>query len=218
MKRIHILTAALLACTPLFGAQAADTTPTGIAAEIRTELADARKDVRAELAKAKRDLETDNLRIDNSLQFGDSGRKQKALPRAEITPQGDFLLENKRVAIDITQRRQLLDYRARMLEVAKYGIEIGQRSADAALSAVGNGSIAGLLFGAFTGSLERNIERTVKQQIEPAVRGLCRQLPALRDSQQRLASSLPQFKPYATLEADDIDDCERDVRSEFASL
>ena len=122
------------------------------------------------------------------------------------------------MAIDITQRRQLLDYRARMLEVAKYGIEIGQRSADAALDAVGNGSIAGLLFGAFTGSLERNIERTVKQQIEPAVRGLCRQLPALRDSQQRLASSLPQFKPYATLEADDIDDCERDVRSEFASL
>ena len=62
--------------------QAADTKPTGIAADIRTELVDARKEVRAELAKAKRDLETDNLRIDNSLQFGDSGRKQKALPRA----------------------------------------------------------------------------------------------------------------------------------------
>ena len=42
MKRIHILTAALLACTPLFGAQAADTKPTGIAAEIRSELVDAR--------------------------------------------------------------------------------------------------------------------------------------------------------------------------------
>ena len=56
------------------------------------------------------------------------------------------------------------------------------------------------------------------EQIEPAARGLCRQLPALRDSQQRLAANLPQFKPYATLEADDIADCERDVRSEFASL
>ena len=118
MKPQSILTAALCLLLPL-AAQAGDT---GIAADIRTELADARKDVRAELAKAKRDLETDNLRIDNSLQFGDSGRKQKALPRAEITPQGDFLLENNRVAIDITQRRQLLDYRARMLEVAKYGI------------------------------------------------------------------------------------------------
>ena len=217
MKPRYILPAALCLILPL-AAQAADDKPSGIAAEIRNELADARKEVRADLAKAKRELETENLRIDNSLAFGDSGHARKALPRAEITPQGDFLIEDKRVAVDITQRRQLLEYRARVLEVAGYGIEIGQRSAEAALDAVGNGSFAGLLFGAFTGSLERNIERTVKQQIEPAVRGLCRQLPALRDSQQRLATSLPQFKPYATLEADDIDDCERDVRQEFASL
>ena len=215
---MRIVTSLALATLVLpIAAQAADGKPTGIAAEIHTELADARKEVRVELAKAKRDLETENLRIDNSLQFGDSGRKQKTLPRAEITPQGDFLVDDKRVAIDVTQRRQLLAYRARMLEVAKYGIEIGQRSADAALDAVGNGSFAGLLFGAMTGSLERRVERLVKQQIEPAVRGLCRQLPALRDSQQRLATSLPQFKPYATLDADDIDDCESDVRNEFAS-
>ena len=217
MKPRYLLPAALALLLPL-AAQAGDNKPTGIAAEIRTELADARKEVRVELAKAKRQLETENLRIDNSLQFGDSGRKQKALPRAEITPQGDFLIQDKKVAIDITQRRQLLDYRARVLEVAKYGIDIGQRSADAALDAVGNTSFAGLLFGGMTGSLERRIERTVKLQIEPAVRGLCRQLPALRDSQQRLAANVPQFKPYATLEADDIADCERDVRHEFATI
>ena len=51
---------------------------------------------------------------------------------------------------------------------------------------------------------------------EPAVRGICRQLPGLRDSQQRLAASLPPYKPYATLDADDIADCESDVRQEFA--
>lgn len=217
MKPRFMLPAALCLMLPL-AAQAGEGKPTGIAAEIRTELADARKEVRTELAQARRDLETENLRIDNSLQFGNSGRTQKALPRAEITPQGDFLVEDRRVAIDVTQRRQLLEYRARVLEVAKYGIEIGERSANAALDAVGNGSIAGLLFGAFTGSLERRVERLVKQEIEPAVRGLCRQLPALRESQQRLAGNLPQFKPYATLEADDIDDCERDVRHEFASI
>lgn len=217
MKPRYVLPAALCLLLPL-AAQAADTKPSGIAAEIRNELADARKEVRVDLDKAKRELETENLRIDNSLNFGDSGHARKTPPRAEITPQGDLLIEDKAVAIDVSQRRQLLAYRARVLEVAKYGIEIGQRSADAALDAIGNGSIAGLLFGAMTGSLERRVERMVKQQIEPAVRGLCRQLPALRDSQQGLASSLPQFKPYATLEADDIDDCERDVRQEFASL
>ena len=215
-RNIRNFAAVLLASAPLFGAQATDKQP-GISAEIRQELADARKEVRIELAKAKRDLETDNLRVDNNLDFGDSRRADKKLPKAEITAQGDFLIEDKKVAVDPSQRRQLLAYRARLIEVAKYGIDIGQRSADAALDAIGNGSIAGLLFGAMTGSIERKVERTVKQQVEPAVRGLCRQLPGLRDSQQQLASSLPQFKPYATLEADDIADCERDVRKEFAT-
>ena len=210
-----ILAVALLASVPFSAAHAHDT-PAGIGAEVRQELATARKEVRVELAKARRELETESLRVDNGLQFGDSSRGDKRLPRAEITPQGDFLIEDKRVAIDVTQRRQLLAYRARVLEVAKYGIEIGQRSADVALDAVGNGSVIGLVWGGLTGSLERRIERTIKLQIEPAVRGLCRQLPALRDSQQRLAADLPQFKPYATLEADDIDDCEADVRNEFA--
>ena len=47
---------------------------------------------------------------------------------------------------------------------------------------------------------------------------ICDSLPALMDSQQRLAVRLPQFRPYATLEADDVNDCADDMRSEFATL
>ena len=120
MKTLHAIPLAVCLLLPL-AAQATDSKPTGIAAEIRSELVDARKEVRAELAKAKRDLETDNLRIDNSLQFGDSGRKQKALPRAEITPQGDFLLETDingmrfRVLAEVFEF--LLQFKDRLLEV-----------------------------------------------------------------------------------------------------
>lgn len=217
MTTFRLIPAVLCLLLPL-AAQATEPKPTGIAAEIRNDLADARKDMRVELARARRELDSENIRIDNGLQFGDARQGRKPLPRAEITPRGDFLIENRPVAIDVTQRRQLLDYRARVVEVARYGIDIGQRSAEAALDAVGDGSFVGLLFGAMTGSLERRVERIVKQQIEPAVHGLCRQLPALRNSQQRLAASLPQFKPYATLEARDVDDCATDVRREFASL
>lgn len=222
MKCSHILAIALLAGAPLSGALAQDKQPSGISNEIRQELAEARKEVRIDLAKAKRELETENLRVDNSIQFGDKkSHKTKhgksKLPPAEITPQGDFLIDGKQQRIDAGQRRQLLAYRGQVIGVAKTGIDIGQRSAEAALDAVGNGSWASLMFGAMTGSLERRVERVVKQQIEPAVRSLCRQLPALRDSQQRLASSLPKFRPYATLEADDVADCEKDIRREFAS-
>ena len=52
---------------------------------------------------------------------------------------------------------------------AKTGIDIGQRSAEAALDAIGNGSWVGLMFGAMTGSLERRVEALVEQQVKPGV-------------------------------------------------
>jgi hypothetical protein len=221
MKTRNLLAIALLAAAPLFTAQAADR-ETGIGSEIRQELANARKEVRVELAKARQELETSNLRLDDSFQFGahDTKKAKRAkvdLARAEITPQGDLLIDGKVQTIDASQRRQLLAYRGQVIAVARAGIDIGQRSADAALQAVGDGSWVGLIFGAMTGSLERRVERVVKQEIEPAVRGICRQLPAMLDSQQRLSASLPQFRPYATLEADDVANCENDIRNEFAS-
>lgn len=221
MKTRNLLAIALLAAAPLFTAQAADGN-TGIGGEIRQELANARKEVRIELAKAKQELDTGNLRLDNGFQFGahDTSKSKRAkadLARAEITPRGDLLIDGKVQAIDAGQRRQLLAYRGQVIVVAKAGIDVGQRSADAALAALGEGSWVGLLVGAVTGSLERRVERVVKQEIEPAVRGICRQLPAMMDSQQRLSASVPQFRPYATLEADDVANCEKDFRNEFAS-
>lgn len=221
MKTRNLLAIALLAGAPIHTAQAADT-PVGISSEIRQELANARKEVRIEMAKARQELDTGNLRLDTGFQFGahdakTSRRAAADLPRGEITPQGDLLIDGKVQAIDAGQRRQLLAYRGQVISVAKAGIDIGQRAADAALEAVGSGSWVGLLFGAMTGSLERRVERVVKQEIDPAVRGICRQLPAMMDSQQQLSSSLPQFRPYATLEADDVANCEREIRNEIAS-
>jgi hypothetical protein len=77
-------------------------------------------------------------------------------------------------------------------------------------------SLFRMIAGAMTGSLERKVESAVRREIQPAVLQICRRLPQLRDSQQALAASLPEFKPYATLDADDVEDCENDVRNELA--
>ena len=77
---------------------------------------------------------------------------------------------------------------------------------------------APLLISAMTGGLERKIERVVTEQVQPAVLAICTRLPGVMASQQRLASSLPAFQPYANLEQSDIDNCEDEIRSEFASL
>ena len=190
-----------------------------ISSAVHQEMSDARKEVRAELAKAKLELATENLRIDSSLRFAseDDDTPDK-IPQAEITPRGDFLIEGKAQVIDADQRRQLLAYRGQVAGIAATGIDIGQRAADAALDEVGESSWVGLLFNAMSGRLERRIEQVVRQQVEPAVRGICRQLPAVRASQQQLASSLPQFRPYATLEPGDVEDCENLIQQEFASI
>lgn len=185
---------------------------------ISEDLDQARKEMRADLAQARKELQTENLQLDGSLHFaGHHEGKSDGLPQAEITPQGDLLIGGKAQQIDAGQRRQLLAYRQQVVGIALSGIEAGQRGAEAALEAV-DGSWVGLLFNAMTGRLERRIERVVKEQVQPAVLAICTQLPAVMASQQRLASSLPEFRPYANLEPGDIEDCEDEVRNEFASL
>ena len=63
----------------------------------------------------------------------------------------------------------------------------------------------------------QQVERMVAEHVQPAVLAICRQLPDVMDAQQELAASLPQFRPYATLDQRDIEECEQDVRTEFAA-
>jgi hypothetical protein len=214
------LAIALFAALLPLGAQAAGSAPSETRTEIKREMADARQEVRTEMAKARAELGSENLSIDKGLHFGKNGKRKSAdnesLPSAQITPQGDFLVDGKVVAVNLQQRQQLLDYRGQVIELARVGIDGGEKAAMAALDAT-DVSLFSLIVGGVSGSLERRVEASVKQHVEPLVRQICRRLPQVLESQQKLAASLPQFQPYATLERDDVDDCERDVRNEFAA-
>jgi hypothetical protein len=218
MKAAAVAAFVLALCLPM-AAWSAPPETGGVREEIRRDLEDARRDIRTDLAKARVELETENLDVANSLQIhGNGSRKAKtepALPKAEITPQGDFLIEGEAVAIDAAQRRQLLGYRGMVIDVARAGIDIGEVSALAAVDSVDRG-VFSLMVGAMTGSLERRIERTVRNTVGPGVQLICDRMPALRDAQQQLASDLPAFRPYARLEAQDADSCRNEVRREFA--
>lgn len=216
MKTLHLLAASLALCLALPLAAQAGPGDQGMAAEMQQELAGAREEVRVELAKARKELLTGDLRLDNNLQFGRHGKRKADVAEATITAQGDFLVAGKAQAIDAHQRRQLLAYRQQVVGIALTGIEAGQEAADAALDAVG-GNFLGILFNALSGRLEYKVERVVQQKIRPMVLSICRELPALMASQQQLADGVPAFRPYATLEQRDIDQCESDMRREFAS-
>jgi hypothetical protein len=214
-----LVIAFLVALLPL-GAQAAGPAPSDTRTEIKREMANARQEVRVEMAKARTELDSENLSLDKGLHFGKNGKRKSAdkdsLPTAQITPKGDFLIDGKAIAINAQQRQQLLDYRGQVIELAKVGIDGGEQAAMAALDAT-DVSLFSLIVGGLSGSLERRVEASVKQHVEPLVRQICRRLPQVLESQQKLAANLPQFQPYANLERDDIDDCERDIRNEFAA-
>jgi hypothetical protein len=213
MNRKHIAALLLAALLLPAGAQAS------VHDEVASDLADARQEVHADMAKERAKLDSENLSLDG-LHFGKDDQreaaKRKDQPKGEITPKGDLLVDGKAIAVDATQRRQLLDYRARVIDIAKAGIDAGEHAAMLAIDAT-DVSLFHLIVGGLTGSLERRIEASVKRDIQPAVLQICRRLPQLRDSQQALAASVPEFRPYATLDDDDVEDCENDIRNDLAT-
>ena len=60
----------------------------------------------------------------------------RTCPRAQITPQGDLLIEGKAVAVTPEQRALLLTYRQQIIDVAEAGMYIGVQGADLAGKAV----------------------------------------------------------------------------------
>ena len=218
MKRAAVAAITFALCLPGI-AWSAPPDDDSIRGEIRRDLDEARQEIRTDLVKARTELDTENLDVGNGLQFDRDGRRKadatESLPKAEITPRGDFLIGGEAVAIDAGQRRQLLAYRRMVIDIARAGIDIREVAALAAMDAVDRGTFS-LMIGAMTGSLERRVERTVRTTVGPGVLRICDRMPALRDAQQQLAADLPAFRPYARMEAQDADTCRNDVRREFA--
>jgi len=131
------------------------------------------------------------------------------LPRAEISPQGDLLIGGKPVAVTPQQRALLLEYRARLVDVVEQGMQIGTQGADLASHAVGDA-----LSAAFSGKSHQHVHDELEARaagIRQAAAKLCERLPDMLAAQQKLASAMPAFRPYATMSEEDIDRCRRDA-------
>lgn len=152
------------------------------------------------VAQARKEIAEGNINIQN----GKSGK------RVELSPQGDLIIDGKPQPVTPEQRKLLIEYRSHVVEVANAGVDIGLQGADLATKAVAE-SITGI----FTGRDSNDIERRVEAQadkVRTAALKLCDHLPAMMESQNRLVAAMPEFKPYANLEASDIDDCRDEAK------
>jgi hypothetical protein len=167
------------------------------------------------LERAETKLRNENITIsgnDGIIAVADSSsddNRAPRLPRAQITPQGDLLIGDKPVALTPAQRTMVLDYRRQLIEIGTQGIAIGKQGA-----ALGMNAAREAIAGAFSGKPEQEIRQRVEAKasgIREAAAKLCDRMPALMESQQKLAASLPAFKPYATLTSAKIDECRKDA-------
>ena len=207
----HLTTALLLALAlPLAACQRAPEPPAPPAPPSAPDASGAQtaigRTVEKAINEAREELRTENISISNGPNININGREIRRAsdqPKAEITPQGDLLIEGKAVEIDAAQRKLLLDYREHILAVAEAGMAMGIKGADLAGKAISE-TIGGL-FSGNTGQVEQRIEAEA-EKLEAEAKQLCAQLPPMLELQQQLSASLPAFKPYATMTREDIDD------------
>jgi hypothetical protein len=171
-------------------------------------------EVQKGIDQAKQELLTQDISV-GSVHFHDKGQRHddsdddSKLPKAVITPQGTLVIAGKPVDATPEQHAMLLDYRQQIIGIAEAGMDIGASGADIGIAAAKQA-----IFGAFTGKSDKEIEASIKpqtDQIQAAALRLCKRLPDLLASQQKLAAAMPTFQPYATMTQKDVDDCGKDM-------
>lgn len=134
------------------------------------------------LGQAREKLQSENF----TLGGGDQ------LPKAEVTPQGELLVNSVAVPLSEEQRSAMLVYREQLMALVDAGMNIGAEGAQLAGQAVSQ--IAGLLDGNVeeaSAKLEAEAQRMAGTGLE-----LCEQVLGLEATQQQLAALIPEFAPY----------------------
>lgn len=201
------LAAALLlaACKPAPDKQ--DSAPTGIAGKAIEEARKGLGEASQELQKANRDIEEARRRLATE-NISLNRNKNDHLPKAEITPAGDLLIEGKPVAATAAQKAQVLAYREALLEVIADGMAIGMEGAQVGVDAAAT-ALKAVMAGQSGDQIGQQVGQQAKAKIKPMVDRLCGRMPGLLQAQQALAASVPEFRPYATMEQSDVDDCDK---------
>lgn len=191
MKRTYL--ACVLAATITFAGIAGATAHDANSDDSPSSIGEA---VNKALAEAQHELESGNLPLDH---------RDHDNSKAYITPQGDLVIDGNTIATTADQHQLLLDYRQQTIQIALAGIEIGKQGASLASKAMGQALWA--VFTGTTDALEKRMEAEGEKIEKLAMTQICPRLPRLLAIQQSLADSLPEFKPYAKMDADDINEC-----------
>lgn len=194
--RTTLLAAALMSLVACQGRTPTAAPASGAGGDIESDVGNS---VSRGMQEAQRKLETENITVRS-----DNG----GLHKAEITPAGGLLIDGKSIPLDNTQRLAVLEYRARTIEIAHAGMDIGVQGAKLATKAVSE-AIGGL-FSGHPDQIDKRMEAQTRG-MKQAASALCDKLPALRAAQAKVGAAVPEFAPFATMDDHDINDCKHDL-------
>lgn len=193
----------LAACQP--ADKDTDKTPTGVVAKAMDEAANSLGDASQEMEKARSEIAAarEKLALANLSLNRDT---TEHLPKAEITPAGELLIEGKAIATTPEQKALVLAYRGELLGVVGDSMAIGVEGARVGIDAAAS-ALKGMLTGQSGDDIGKQVGDQAKAKIKPMVAQLCTRLPGLLSAQRALATAVPEFAPYATMDQADVDDC-----------
>ncbi|SFS13017.1 hypothetical protein SAMN05216570_2775 [Dyella sp. OK004] len=174
------------------------TSPSVIGAEVQKGIDQAKREL------VSKDIDVNSVHLDNG-----HHRDTSNLPKAVITPQNDLVIAGKTVPATSEQHTMLADYRQHIIGIAEAGMDIGASGANLGMAAAKEA-----IWGALLGQSDKEVEARIKPQtaqIKAAALKLCKRMPDLLASQQKLAAAMPEFHPYATMTQQDVDDCGKNV-------
>lgn len=127
-------------------------------------------------------------------------------PDADISAAGDLSIKDTSVTVTPAQRELLKHYYDTALTLRAHGIAAGNAgiaTAGKAISSVASGLASG-----DTDKIDRDVNASAAK-VEAQANLVCHDLAELQSTQDKLASQLPTFKPYALIESHEADDCRR---------
>jgi len=132
--------------------------------------------------------------------------------KAEISATGELTIDGKPVQTTDEQRELLLTYQREFNTITEQGLALGKRGAGIAGKAVG-ATIRGAM-GGDKQKLKESIEAEARKLEQEALK-LCSSLVVIHGVQEQLAYELPAFKPYATIDMRDVEDCQGSAGDTF---
>jgi hypothetical protein len=144
---------------------------------------------------------------------GDAVVLERGGAKARIAANGDLTIDGTAVAVDATQRQNLVAYHDAARQLRKNAIATGREGAELAKDVVAD-VVSGLASGN-TSEIEQNARRRA-EDVKRAAARICEDLAAMQAAQERLAGTLEAFKPFATIDRAALDDCRSDTAPDAA--